>query len=333
MNDLKAIQIIGTQRSGSNLLRVMLDTLDGVFAPHPPHILHRFLPLLSKYGSFESEAARRMLIHDVCEMVRINPVPWNVTLDEDEIAKECEPFSLYKLYRIVYETAARQNGASIWINKSMQNVHYAEGLEASGLHPVYLYLFRDGRDVALSFKKAIVGEKHIYCIARSWKKDQAACIRLKASTDPSRFVCIRYEDLITDSESELRKICNAVDIPYESKALEYYRSSESDLTSAAGKMWENVKKPVMKDNKNKFLKELSPEEIAIFESVAGEELKALGYELVTPEEQLRTFSPEEIGAFEAENEALKKQFMSQADEEDVRKRQPQDDLIRSIKQR
>ena len=53
MNSIQGIQMIGTQRSGSNLLRVMLGGIDAIAAPHPPHILQRFLPLLPKYGSLE----------------------------------------------------------------------------------------------------------------------------------------------------------------------------------------------------------------------------------------------------------------------------------------
>ena len=51
---IQGIQMIGTQRSGSNLLRVMLDGIREIAAPHPPHILQRFLPLLPKYGEMES---------------------------------------------------------------------------------------------------------------------------------------------------------------------------------------------------------------------------------------------------------------------------------------
>ena len=50
---MKYIQLIGTQRSGSNLLRLMLNQLDEICAPHPPHILSVFLPILSKYGNLE----------------------------------------------------------------------------------------------------------------------------------------------------------------------------------------------------------------------------------------------------------------------------------------
>jgi hypothetical protein len=37
--------IVGTERSGSNLLRVILDTHPALSVPHPPHILRYFAPL------------------------------------------------------------------------------------------------------------------------------------------------------------------------------------------------------------------------------------------------------------------------------------------------
>ena len=42
--------MIGTQRSGSNLLRLMINQLDQIASPHPPHIMERMHPLLDCYG-------------------------------------------------------------------------------------------------------------------------------------------------------------------------------------------------------------------------------------------------------------------------------------------
>ncbi|EJW95548.1 sulfotransferase domain-containing protein, partial [gut metagenome] len=139
--------MIGTQRSGSNLLRVMLDGIDAITAPHPPHILQRFLPLLPYYGDLNDPKQFRQLTDDVCELVRINPVPWEgVILDPEAIYAACQSPTLYELFRVIYETAARQHGSSFWLCKSMKNVFYTEGLEATGLRPYYIYLYRDGRD-------------------------------------------------------------------------------------------------------------------------------------------------------------------------------------------
>ena len=172
--------MIGTQRSGSNLLRVMLDGIREIAAPHPPHILQRFLPLLPKYGDLTDQSNFYRLAQDVCELVTVNPVPWEgITIRADEVVAACRQQTLYELFRVIYESAARQTGASFWLCKSMKNMLYAEGIESTGISPYYIYLYRDGRDVALSFKKAIVGEKHIYALAENWKKDQEAALRLK----------------------------------------------------------------------------------------------------------------------------------------------------------
>ena len=48
-----ALFMVGEQRSGSNLLRVMLGQADEIAAPHPPHILERMMPLIPHYGDLQ----------------------------------------------------------------------------------------------------------------------------------------------------------------------------------------------------------------------------------------------------------------------------------------
>lgn len=325
--------MIGTQRSGSNLLRVMLDGIEQIVAPHPPHILQRFLPLLPKYGDLSESANFRRLAEDVCELVRVNPVPWEgIRICTDEVLEACRQQTLYELFRVIYETAARQTGASLWLCKSMKNVLYAAEIESTGIRPYYVYLYRDGRDVALSFKKAIVGEKHMYALAQNWRKDQEAALRLKDCTPEDHFFMLNYENLIARPEEMMRSLCAFLHVPYSDKVMEYYKSRESTNTAVAGKMWSNVTKPILKDNTNKFLRELSSEDITIFESVAGDVLQRLGYSLCTPPDQLRNYTDREIAFFNEENIRLKQAFIRQADPEDLEKRRLQDELLNRIKQ-
>ena len=210
---------------------------------------------------------------------------------------------------------------------------YAEGIESTGIRPYYIYLYRDGRDVALSFKKAIVGEKHIYALAENWKKDQEAALRLKDRTAADHFFMLNYESLIADPEKVMRRLCGFLHLPYSDKVMDYYKSRESENTAVAGKMWANVTKPILKDNTKKFLRELSSEDIAIFESVAGDMLQQLGYSLCTPADLLRdSFSDEEIAYFNEENIRLKNEFIREVDPVDLEKRRPQDELLKRIKQ-
>ena len=330
---IKGIQMIGTQRSGSNLLRVMLGSIDQIVAPHPPHILQRFIPLLDKYGNLENASNFKRLATDVCDLVNYNPVPWEgITINVDNIIPQCRQNTLYELFRIVYETAARQSGASYWLCKSMKNIFYAENIESTGIHPYYIYLYRDGRDVALSFQKAIVGEKNIYALAESWRADQETALRLREKCSPEHFHMLNYESLIANPKSEMQRLCLFLKVPYTDKTMDYYNRKESKNTAIAGKMWANVTKPIIKNNTKKFLTELSEHDLCIFESVAGQTLQKLGYDIITPKQQLITrFSEEEINQYMSENARLKQQFKKEMDPADLKKRQRQIDLLEKIR--
>ena len=171
--------MIGTQRSGSNLLRLMLNQLPEVSAPHPPHILERFIPLLPAYGDLNVQENFYSLVHDVCSLVAYNPVQWKyICLKQNEIIQRCNKPSLTEIARVIYEMNAENENASIWMCKSLSNIHYAHVLEES-TRPLYIFLYRDGRDVACSFKRAVVGEKHVYHIARQWQQEQELCLALQ----------------------------------------------------------------------------------------------------------------------------------------------------------
>ena len=211
---MKFIQFIGTQRSGSNLLRTMLNQLPEIAAPHPPHILktfHEFLPL---YGDLREEGSFRALVEDVCSWVDANPVSWQLEeLDPGTIRKRCRENSLTELFYQVYTYYGEQQGSAYACCKSMANVHYYQDLEDAGLMPYYIFLHRDGRDVACSFKKAFVGEKHIYHIARQWKIDQEKALEVGRRIPSGRVIKLSYRELITDTESVLQKICSFLKVP------------------------------------------------------------------------------------------------------------------------
>ena len=328
------VKMIGTQRSGSNLLRLMLNQLDGVSAPHPPHILERFFPLLPVYGDLTIPGNFEQLVNDVCRLIEFNPVPWTgMELQAKEIISRCKRPTLTEVFRVIYEMRAESEHASIWICKSLVNIRFADQLEENGMNPLYIHLYRDGRDVALSFKKAIVGEKHIYHIAKQWKEEQDASLQLAEKIGSRRVLKVRYEDLLHHPVKELRKICSFIGAEYNPVAMDYYHSEESHKTALSGVMWENVEKPVIANNFNKFKKELPPEDILLFEQVAGDTLEKLGYQLTFPKNGFHMFTSEEIKSFNELNSKLKKEARLRQKSSDIEKRRKQEELIQNIKVR
>lgn len=330
-----SILMIGTQRSGSNLMRLMLNQIPTIVAPHPPHILQRLMPLLPYYGDLSNPTAFSLLVDDVCRLVELNPVPWEgVTLDRDDIASRCTAHSLVAVFSAVYDVLAETRNAEEWCCKSLANVHYIPEINEYLPKAKYFYLYRDGRDVAVSFKKAVVGQKHFYHIAQEWAKAQRTALTMRDKFGANQFFSLSYEMLTSQPEQSLQDLCQFLEVEYHPSMLEFHQSSEAANTASSSSLWSNVTKPVMAQNTKKFLTQATGEEIKIFELVAGDVLDALGYERTqtTPQEST-IFNEEEIARFDAENQRLKAQVQEEMDEEDRKRRDRQAALLNEVKER
>ena len=244
---MQPIFMIGTQRSGSNLLRLMLNQLSELASPHPPHILQRMYPLLDQYGDLSKEGNFMMLVDDVCRLVELNPVEWEGVnkLDRKDVRARCRDNSLMAVMGAVYDIYAESQGAKIWCNKSLANVNFTAEAERCFKTPKYIYLYRDGRDVALSFHKAVVGEKHFYHIAKDWTAAQEKALALRDQVPADRFFSISYEALTQETEKTARALCEFVGVPYTDSMLEFHKTDEAKRAASSSSLWNNVTQPVM----------------------------------------------------------------------------------------
>jgi len=327
--------MIGTERSGSNPLRLMLNELPRLAAPHPPHILSRMMPLVPNYGDLENRGNFTQLVDDVCRLVELNPVPWEgVTFLRKDIQQRCHRPTLMAAYEAVYDAMAEAWQARTWCCMSLANIQYLPQIEAHFRSPRYIYLYRDGRDVAVSLRKAAVGEKHFYHIARDWAATQQLALGMRDRIGPGRFFSISYETLTSEPEMSMRLLCKFLGVRFNKSMLEFYKSDEARRAAESSELWGNVIKPIMADNTRKFLREASKEDIRIFESVAGDALSALGYDRVhVPRGGETSFSEEEIRRFDAENLRLKEDALDRAGIAALKRRDWQADLIQEIRDR
>ena len=331
-NQIGSVLIIGTQRSGSNLLRIMLNQLKSIEAPHPPHILLTFSPLIHLYGDLSDESNFRTLINDVANFVEANPVKWTqMNFDREKIRRHCNSNSLVQVFKAIYEIKAEMKGASYWCCKSMANLYFADAIEKEKIEPFYIHLVRDGRDVAASFKRAIVGEKHIYHLAQQWKNEQAIATDVINNYGKERSAVLLYEKFIDDPENSIAPILEKLGLKWDNAMLNYFTSDEAKNTAAAGEMWKNVVRPVDNTNKQHYSEKLTPLEIEIFEKIAGKTLLQFGYDTHYPLNPT-PFSEAEIKEFDHENELLKNQARTLL-VKDATARIPQEKVLKEIKSR
>lgn len=334
MSKIKQVFIIGEQRSGSNLLRIMLNKSSEIVAPHPPHILLRFMDLLPLYGDLENNDAFKLLIDDVCQFVEKNPVPWmTLKLDREHIFNNCEKRTLFNIFKSIMDEYAVTHNSSMWVCKSMQNVRWIKELEEYFDQPKYIYLYRDPRDVTLSFQKAVVGHKHPYTIADKWTELQNLCISSREQIPTNRFYSLKYENLIEKPEECLRELCHFLEIEYKQDMLKYYNSEEAKNTASVSMLWANVKSPLMMNNSKKYLTTMNKEDQKIVESLSYKIMDVLKYDRAFRNEDLINFDKKTIDKYYFEDKKLQLDAEQIINKEDFERRKLQLDVIENIKNR
>ncbi|MQY79256.1 MAG: hypothetical protein GH151_08710 [Bacteroidetes bacterium] len=145
---------------------------------------------------------------------------------------------------------------------------------------------------------------------------------------------LSYEELIKSPEKYLKQICNKLDINFDRKMLAYYDSDESRVTATSGEMWANVQKPIIKSNTKKYRKGLSVAEINLFESVAKDTLKKLGYlPNYCKNGHNHEIKQEQIALYSLENEHLKLEVRKKAKKTDLEKRKLQTAFLYEVMSR
>ena len=275
--------IIGTERSGSNLLRVILNAHSRIAVPHPPHVMHWFGDLVPRYGDLERDPNFRGLIEDVLGFLDGHIYPWDVEITADQVLAQASPRSLYGVTAALYDRFLEHAGKARWGCKSTFMVHHVDTVLAAHPGARFLWLVRDPRDVAASSRKSVFSPFHPVHTTRLWLEQQREALALEARLPAKSLLRLRYEDLLADPEGRLRQVCAFLDEPFESAMLDFAGTPAAQRGAALSESWANTARPVQSHNHGKYRKSLTPAEIAQVEALARPVMEVLDYPLEDPE--------------------------------------------------
>jgi len=286
------IFIVGTERSGSNLLRLILDTHPNISIPHPPHIMHEIAPLEQRFGDLTQDKNFRSLIDAAVRIVELHFAPWDIDIDRERIFKEAGDKNTYCIKRAIYEQFMRAKGKKRWGCKSTFMIHYTDVVRKYHKVPKFIHLIRDGRDVAVSARDSVFNHFHPYYVSLLWRDQQKLAMRLSVELPKEQFVTVHYEALVSNPEKEVRKICDFIGEDYVDEMLKYASRPDSTALAGVSKSWENLSKPILANNTKKYQYKLTRDEIFAVERNAFKELSHFGYVLENDLNKLRQASTE-----------------------------------------
>jgi hypothetical protein len=262
--------ILGVRRSGTTLLRVMLDRHSQLAVPDESY----FVPQLA------DRHLRHVDADDFLDdLRRLNTLSeWEVPLDKVR-ERLHDGMPIGAAIGTVYAVYAEERGKPRWGDKTpmyMQNLRLLERLFPDA-H--FVHLMRDGRDAALSFlamPRGIVTETWMHPrtpaeFACQWRSEVAAARQLGRRVG-TRYLEVRYEDLVADVEQALRRICGFAGLEYEPGMIDYAGNVDVSAKPHQQRLMEPPTKGV-----RDWRTQMSHEDVAAFEHVAGDLLGELGY--------------------------------------------------------
>jgi predicted metal-dependent hydrolase len=116
-------------------------------------------------------------------------------------------------------------------------------------------------------------------IAKEWKGNNERIISFLEKVHSKKYISVRYEDLIEQSQRVLRDICHFLGLKYNSQMLNYYKRNQADEIEPKETLdWKKktLRKPD-KRNVGKYKDILEEEDIRVFNDIAGRTLKRFNY--------------------------------------------------------
>jgi len=264
--------VLGVRRSGTTLLRVMLDRSPGLAVPDESY----FVPQLARRHPTPVDPVA--FVDDLRRLPSL--VEWG--LSPTAVRSRLRPgMTTGAAIAAIFEAYAAVRGKPRWGDKTPLYMQYLGLLERLFPTALYVHLIRDGRDAALSFLSVpggVVTEgwghpRDAAGFACQWATEVRAARRLGARLGPGRYAELRYESLVAAPAVELRRVCAFAGLAYDDAMLDYVGRTDSARKAHQQRLNEPPRQG-MRD----WRTELDPAERKRFEAVAGDLLDELGYE-------------------------------------------------------
>lgn len=283
--------VVASPRSGTTLLRMMLDAHPRLAIPPETHFLPELISAIRDGLSTPEEVASLIAGHR----------RWaDFHLDEDQLVERlqaAERLTATSALRAFYSLYAERQGKPRWGDKTPEYVLAMREIQGVLPEARFVHVIRDGRDVALSRLRWRARRRSdppppIGRLARRWRRWITRARRQARRID--HYLEVRYEDLVLDTEATLGRICEFIELEWDPAVLAYHSRAQERLEEIAHTLpaaggrhalqaserltkHEMTTRPPSKERVAVWREEMSPADRATFEAEAGELLSELGY--------------------------------------------------------
>ena len=278
MSNPPPIFAFGFERSGTTLLSAILDAHPLIAVPYSTSgFWSRYLQRNDRdsYAVDQLGHLNKLLANP--SLQRLNTRINGRTL----LNSLCE-FTDDEIFLNFHRLYAKEKDKKLFINFEISIIDHMHIYYKKFTSAKFIHLVRDGRDVALSHETMPYGSANVLFCADHWSKRVSCNLKMGSMLDSDHYHIVRYEDIILEPHSTLRKLCNFLEIDFSDNMLLFYDKVPGRIPTDRIWLWPQIGSPLDRANAYRWRNAMPRYKRIIFERRAFALLDELGYECFHP---------------------------------------------------
>ncbi|MGF1630389.1 MAG: sulfotransferase [Kiloniellaceae bacterium] len=276
-SDVRPVFLFGMERSGTTLLSMMVGAHSEIAVPlATTGMWIDFGQRLAAYGDLKQQDGLVRLVDDILGHERIKL--WDAALDRERILDGLPLGDYGALLSRVHSEYARAKGKPHWANIDIATLDHMELVNEWLPTARFVQIVRDGRDVALSHQTMPYGSGNIADCAHAWAARVSVNAKMGRILGPERYCALRFEDLVGDSETTLRRLCQFLAVPFDPAMLHYAAMVEEKIPVDRRWLWPALDQPPQSSKVGLWHQAMTQSQRIVFEDIAAATLRQWGYE-------------------------------------------------------
>jgi hypothetical protein len=264
--------VAGPDRSGTTLMFALL-------ASHPDICMVRrtnmFRYFYRRYGDLARPENLDRCIDDMVRYRRMRHLHPDAARIRREF-REGEP-TYGRLFALFHEHNAQRAGRARWGDKSLHTEHHATAIFAEFPDACIVHMVRDPRDRYASVRKRNGRDlSRVGAATGRWLRSTRAA-RRNVERHGDRYLVVRYEDLVRDPETTMRRVCACIGVEYVPEMLAMDGLPEHRDAGGNSSFGDLEPGAISVRAVGRFHDVLSPSDLAFIDFHAGRVAERVGY--------------------------------------------------------
>ena len=288
--------IIGAPRSGTTLLRLMLDAHPDLAIPPETGFLVPCAKLAGQDTVLKDTVSREAFLQTVIGYPAEAPGWQDFQIAHDTFRaalQAIEPFTVAEGLRTFYQLYAARFGKSRWGDKTPLYCMHVQSIAALLPEAHFVHIIRDGRDVALSLRPMwFAPGRDIETLATNWR--QCVTTGRQQGSRCRHYLEVRYDQLVEDSRTVLTDVCAFLNLEFDERMLRYHEFAPARLREHQARVrpdgsvvvtheqrlrqQHRTTQPPDRSRVSVWKHEMGRDEQLRFEAIAGDVLRDCGFE-------------------------------------------------------